>query len=202
MNNKTDNTDNKENPNNKKVSYKVSLGGIVSALCLVLMFLTAVFPPLNITLPLFAGMLMTVVAIEVSPSWAWVTYATVAILSFFITPDKEAAIFFTVFFGFYPILKSYYEKIPSKVIEYIVKILKWLLKFVVFNIAIVIIYQLTVKLLGTVNLIEEFGFMKQFMLPGLIIMFNGIFILYDITLSMVKTAYLKWFRPTFLRKFK
>ncbi len=195
MNNKTDNTDNKENPNNKKVSYKVSLGGIVSALCLVLMFLTAVFPPLNITLPLFAGMLMTVVAIEVSPSWAWVTYATVAILSFFITPDKEAAIFFTVFFGFYPILKDTLEKIKSK-------ILKWLLKFVVFNIAIVIIYQLTVKLLGTVDLIEEFGFMKQFMLPGLIIMFNGIFILYDITLSMVKTAYLKWFRPTFLRKFK
>ncbi len=187
MNNKTDNTDNKENPNNKKVSYKVSLGGIVSALCLVLMFLTAVFPPLNITLPLFAGMLMTVVAIEVSPSWAWVTYATVAILSFFITPDKEAAIFFTVFFGFYPILKDTLEKIKSK-------ILKWLLKFVVFNIAIVIIYQLTVKLLGTVDLIEEFGFMKQFMLPGLIIMFNGIFILYDITLSMVKTAYLKWFR--------
>ncbi len=195
MNNKTDNTDNKENPNNKKVSYKVSLGGIVSALCLVLMFLTAVFPPLNITLPLFAGMLMTVVAIEVSPSWAWVTYATVAILSFFITPDKEAAIFFTVFFGFYPILKDTLEKIRYK-------ILKWLLKFVVFNIAIVIIYQLTVKLLGTVDLIEEFGFMKQFMLPGLIIMFNGIFILYDITLSMVKTAYLKWFRPTFLRKFK
>lgn len=195
MNNKTDNIDNKENPNNKKVSYKVSLGGIVSALCLVLMFLTAVFPPLNITLPLFAGMLMTVVAIEVSPSWAWVTYATVAILSFFITPDKEAAIFFTVFFGFYPILKDTLEKIKSK-------ILKWLLKFVVFNIAIVIIYQLTVKLLGTVDLIEEFGFMKQFMLPGLIIMFNGIFILYDITLSMVKTAYLKWFRPTFLRKFK
>lgn len=195
MNNKTDNTDNKENPNNKKVSYKVSLGGIVSALCLVLMFLTAVFPPLNITLPLFAGMLMTVVAIEVSSSWAWVTYATVAILSFFITPDKEAAIFFTVFFGFYPILKDTLEKIKSK-------ILKWLLKFVVFNIAIVIIYQLTVKLLGTVDLIEEFGFMKQFMLPGLIIMFNGIFILYDITLSMVKTAYLKWFRPTFLRKFK
>ncbi len=195
MNNKTDNTDNKENPNNKKVSYKVSLGGIVSALCLVLMFLTAVFPPLNITLPLFAGMLMTVVAIEVSSSWAWVTYATVAILSFFITPDKEAAIFFTVFFGFYPILKDTLEKIKFK-------ILKWLLKFVVFNIAIVIIYQLTVKLLGTVDLIEEFGFMKQFMLPGLIIMFNGIFILYDITLSMVKTAYLKWFRPTFLRKFK
>ena len=71
-----------ENINSKKVSYKVSLGGIVAALCLTLMFLTAVFPPLNMTLPLFAGMLISVVAIEISPSWALVTYIVVAILSF------------------------------------------------------------------------------------------------------------------------
>lgn len=187
MNDKKDNT--------KKVSYKVSLGGIVAALCLVMMFLTAVFPPLNITLPLFAGMLMSVVAIEVAPSWAFVTYATVAILSFFITPDKEAAIFFSVFFGYYPVLKDVIEKIKLKVIQ-------WLIKLAIFNTAIIVIYQLTVNILGTVDIIEEFGFMNEFMIPGLFIIMNGIFLLYDFTLGMVKACYMKWFRPTFLRKFK
>lgn len=181
--------------NTKKVSYKVSLGGIVAALCLVMMFLTAVFPPLNITLPLFAGMLMTVVAIEVAPSWAFVTYATVAILSFFITPDKEAAIFFAVFFGYYPVLKDVIEKIKLKPLQ-------WIVKFTIFNAAIIIIYQLTVKILGTVDLVEEFGFMNEFMIPGLFIIMNGIFLMYDFTLGMVKACYMKWFRPTFLRKFK
>lgn len=184
-----------ENKNSKKISYKVSLGGIVSALCLVMMFLTAVIPPLNITLPLFAGMLISVVAIEISPSWAFVTYVVVSILSFFLTPDKEAAIFFAVLFGYYPILKDVTEKLKFKPLQ-------WLIKIIIFNVAIVIIYQLTVKLLGTVDLIEEFGFMKQYMLPALLLIFNFILILYDVTLGMVKDAYVKWFRPTFLKKFK
>ena len=90
----------------KKVSYKVALGGVVAALCLLLMFLTAVIPPLSITLPLFAGMLIFVVAIEISSSWAFVTYAVVAILAFFVTPDKDAWLFFTFLFGYYPVAKS------------------------------------------------------------------------------------------------
>lgn len=184
-----------ENKNSKKISYKVSLGGIVSALCLVMMFLTAVIPPLNITLPLFAGMLISVVAIEISHSWAFVTYVVVSVLSFFLTPDKEAAIFFAVLFGYYPILKDVTEKIKFKPFQ-------WIIKIIIFNAAIIIIYQLTVKLLGTVDLIEEFGFMKQYMLPALLLIFNFILILYDVTLGMVKDAYVKWFRPTFLKKFK
>lgn len=184
-----------ENKNSKKISYKVSLGGIVSALCLVMMFLTAVIPPLNITLPLFAGMLISVVAIEISHSWAFVTYVVVSVLSFFLTPDKEAAIFFAVLFGYYPILKDVTDKIKFKPFQ-------WIIKIIIFNAAIVIIYQLTVKLLGTVDLIEEFGFMKQYMLPALLLIFNFILILYDVTLGMVKDAYVKWFRPTFLKKFK
>lgn len=184
-----------ENNSSKKVSYKVSLGGIVSALCLLLMFLTAVFPPLNITLPLFAGILMSVIAIEISQSWAFVTYATVALLSFFITPDKEAAIFFAVFFGYYPVLKDIIEKLKPKVVV-------WIIKLALFNVSLVVIYELTVKLLGTIDLFEEFGFMKEFMLPGLLIFLNGTLILYDITLGMLKSCYIKWFRPTFLRKFK
>ena len=42
---------------------------------------SSVIPPLSITLPLFAGMLIFVVAIEISSSWAFVTYAVVAILA-------------------------------------------------------------------------------------------------------------------------
>lgn len=184
-----------ENINSKKVSYKVSLGGIVAALCLVMMFLTAVFPPLNMTLPLFAGMLISVVAIEVSPSWALVTYIVVSILSFFMTPDKEAAIFFAALFGYYPVLKDCVDKMKTKIIA-------WIIKLVVFDAAMVLIYYITVYVLGTIDIFEEFGFLKEFMLPVLFIVINLIFVLYDYCLSVIKETYIKWFRPTFLRKFK
>ena len=184
-----------ENINSKKVSYKVSLGGIVAALCLTMMFLTAVFPPLNMTLPLFAGMLISVVAIEVSPSWAFVTYIVVFILSFFITPDKEAAIFFAALFGYYPVLKDTVDKMRSKLISLIIKL-------VVFDAAMILIYYLTVFVFGTIDIFEEFGFLGEFMLPVLFITINAIFFLYDYCLTVIKEAYIKWFRPTFLRKFK
>lgn len=184
-----------ENINSKKVSYKVSLGGIVAALCLTMMFLTAVFPPLNMTLPLFAGMLISVVAIEISPSWALVTYIVVAILSFFITPDKEAAIFFGVLFGYYPVLKDTVDKMKAKAIALIIKL-------VVFDAAMVLIYYATVYIFGTIDIFEEFGFLGEFMIPALIVIMNLIFFLYDYCLTVIKEAYIKWFRPTFLRKFK
>lgn len=184
-----------ENINSKKVSYKVSLGGIVAALCLVMMFLTAVFPPLNMTLPLFAGMLISMVAIEISSSWAFVTYVVVAILSFFITPDKEAAVFFTLLFGYYPVLKEHTDKMKSK-------LLSWLIKLAVYNVAMIAIYYMTIFVLGTIDIFEEFGFLGNFMIPALLIMINIIFFLYDYCLSVIKDSYIKWFRPTFLRKFK
>lgn len=183
------------NPNSKKVSYKVSLGGIVAALCLLMMFMTTVFPVLDMALPLFAGMLITVVAVEVSPSWALVTYVTVSLLSFFITPDKSAAIIFAAYFGYYPILRIYLEKFRLKVIA-------WLIKFASFCVSMVIIYELLIKLFGTVDLIEEFGFLKEYMVPVLLAGGVLIFLLYDYTLGLTNLCYLKWFRPTFLRKFK
>lgn len=179
----------------KKASYRVSIGGIVAALCLVMMFLTAVFPLLNITLPLFAGMLITVVAIEVNTSWSFVTYAVVALLSFFVTPDKEAWLFFTFFFGYYPVAKSYFEAMKNKVIC-------WLCKLVSFNISVIIIFYVTMNILGTIDLFEEFGFYNKWLIPGLLAFGNLVFIFYDFTLTQIINAYKKWFRPTFLRKFK
>lgn len=184
-----------ENINSKKISYKVSLGGIVAALCLTMMFLTAVFPPLNMTLPLFAGMLISVVAIEISPSWAFVTYIVVAILSFFITPDKEAAIFFGALFGYYPVLKDAVEKMKAKIAA-------WLIKLAVFDAAMILIYYITVYVFGTIDIFDEFGFLGDYMIPVLLVAMNLIFLLYDYCLTVIKQAYVKWFRPTFLRKFK
>ena len=56
------------------VSYKVALGGIISSLCLICMFLTGVFPVLYITLPMIAGVLMMIMSAEITPSWAYLTF--------------------------------------------------------------------------------------------------------------------------------
>lgn len=68
------------------------MGGIASALCLLLMILT-IIPIATYTMPALAGMVLIVVVIENGYSTAWMVYAAVGFLSLFICPDKEAAMF-------------------------------------------------------------------------------------------------------------
>lgn len=176
-----------------KTSYKVALGGVIASLCLVMMFLTAVFPLLSMTLPLFAGMLIAAVAIEVSCSWAFVTYAVIAILAFFVTPDKEAWLLFTMLFGYYPIAKLCFDRMKSSII-------RWLCKFAVFNVSVSISFYVLMNILGTVDLFEEFGFYSKWLIPALLIFGNIVFLLYDYSLAIIGICYKKWFKPTFLKK--
>ena len=76
----------------KDISYRVALGGIVSALCLLTMFLAGIMPALYLVLPMIAGILMMIIAVEVNTKWAFLTYIAVSLLSMFITFDKEAAL--------------------------------------------------------------------------------------------------------------
>ena len=102
-----------------KQSKKVALCGVMTALSVVIM-LAAYFPYLTFALPALAGAVFCVVMIEIGTKWAFGGFVTAAILSVLFC-EKESSMMFTCFFGFYPILKSYYEKIRSRAVEYIVK---------------------------------------------------------------------------------
>jgi hypothetical protein len=161
------------------------------------MFLTGAFPLFALALPIFSGMLVAVVAVEINKAWGFVTYAAVAVLSVFVTPDKQSAVFFIMFFGYYPILKLILEAGLKKL-----KIIQWLVKLAVFNAAIISAYYVIISVLGLVDLFAEFGFTGDYLVAGLILFGNLVFILYDITFTLLMITYQKWFRPTFLRKIK
>lgn len=179
--------------NLKKRSYKIALGGIVSSLCLLCMFLTGVFPVLMYGLPAIAGVLMIVIVIDVSKSWAYLTYFSVSILSLLICPDKEAAVMFIGFFGFYPILKSTLEKIKVRSVEYVCK-------FAVFNACILISYWVIINVFGIGDIIEEMGDFGDYGLLVMLLIANITFFVYDIALTRIISSYINWFRPNILRK--
>ena len=82
--------------------------------------------------------------------------------------------------GFYPIVKSYLEKIGSAV-------LRWVIKLLTANAALVVFF-LAVKYFVP-NELET-----DLMMWTLYIMSNGAFILYDIAVSKLITAYFYKFR--------
>lgn len=176
-----------------KQSSKTALGGIVSALSVVLMLLTAIIPFMSYALPLVAGALLILMVIEINKRWAFIVYVAVSLLAIFVVPDKEAAVFYVAFFGYYPIIKSSLEKHLPRVIE-------WIVKFVIFNAAVLAAYFFTVKVLGIP--FDDMGPLGQYGVPILLGLANFTFLMYDIMLTKLVTLYLYKFRKSFKRIFK
>lgn len=177
----------------KDISYRVALGGIVSALCLVTMFLAGIITPLYLLLPMIAGTLLVLIAEEVSISWALLTYIAVSLLSLLITADKEAALIFIMLFGHYPILRYYLQKIKLSPLRFAVKLM-------IFNICAVSFFYVTVYLFGIKEMLEDmsdFGKYGSYIMLGVC---NVVFILYDFNLDLVYKGYIKRLMPKFKRK--
>lgn len=177
----------------KDISYRVALGGIVAALCLVTMFLAGIIPALYLVLPMAAGILMMIIAVEVNTKWAALTYIAVSILSFFITFDKEASLIFILFFGHYPILRFYIERISNRPVRNIIKL-------AVFNVCIIAYFYITVYLFGLTQLLEEFDDFGKYGGLVILVIVNVIFALYDYNLKVAHELYRKRLMPKFKRK--
>ncbi|MBP0972296.1 MAG: hypothetical protein J5851_00150 [Oscillospiraceae bacterium] len=179
----------------ERISYRVALGGIVSAFCLMGMFLTGVFPLLYLVLPMLAGLLLLIVVEEVGTEWAWLTYFAVGLLSLFVTFDKEAALIFIMFFGCYPILKLYINRIPTKWLRLIVKLL-------FFNLCMVAYFNLTVYVFGLTELMEAFEDWGKYGGAILLAILNPFFLMYDLSLTNMMVLYRKWLKPRILGRKK
>lgn len=175
-------------------SAKTALGGIIAALSLLIMLLTAVIPYLEYALPAIAGALLVLMVIEINKKWAFCAYVAVSILSLLILTNKEAAMMYIAFFGYYPILKPFFEeKIKSNA-------LCWLAKAVVFNVTTVLAYIVIVYVFGIpIEDIEDYG-MK--IVPVLLLLANLMFVLYDICITRLVTLYLMKWQKKFRKMFK
>ena len=177
----------------RDISYRVALGGIVSALCLVTMFLAGVLPALYLLLPGIAGILLMIIAVEVNTAWAFLTYIAVSLLSLFITFDKEAALIFILLFGHYPILRFYIQKIPLRFIRLLIKLL-------IYNVCIIGYFYVTVYILGVDDLLDEFGDFGKYGAYILLGITNLIFLVYDIDLDFMHNIYKRRIMPKFRKK--
>lgn len=176
-----------------KKGAKTALGAIVGALSVSLMFSAALLPMFTYAVPAAAAVLLIPVVIEAGKKWAAGVYAAVSMLGVLTVPDKEAALMYAFFFGYYPIIKAFLEqKLPS--------VACWAVKIVLFNVSVTAAYFLMVKLLGLpFDELERYG---AAMIPALLGIGTAAFVLYDYALTkMVGTYLVKW-QKVFRKIFK
>lgn len=178
---------------NNNISFNVALGGITAAVSLLLMFMTSLFPMLDFALPAAAGALLAVIVIEINKKWALTAYATVAVLSMFIVPSKESGLLFVLFMGYYPIVKSAFERLKKPYLQ-------WALKYLLFNVAVVAYYFVTMRFVTDASLMEDAGKLGKYTAVALLLLANAVFAVYDIALTRLISMYYNSFRKRFLRK--
>ena len=172
-------------------SAKTAIGGMTAALSVVLMLPTIV-GLWTYALPAFAGMLIMFTIIELDKKWACGIFVAVSILSLMLLPNKEAAVFYTCFFGNYPIIKAFLEskKIP-RAPEYLIKI-------VLFNASVLVAAFIMLKVFG-MPLAELLGtegesaWWVEYAVPITLVVGNITFIAFDHLLTVMVSIYLvKW----------
>ena len=157
---------------------KIALGGMLAAVCVVIMCLGGFVPVATYVCPMLCCMTQFIVLRFCGKRLAWTWFSVVSILSLIMGPDKEAALVFAAV-GCYPILKPFLERWNFGLV----------LKLAYFNIMIIIVYTIMIYALGMQDVAAE---NTEFGVIGLIILFalgNATFILLDRLLSIMEKRF-------------
>lgn len=154
---------------------RIVICGVLVALSIIILYIGSMFQTLDLTMSAIVSLLVVVIVIEMGYSYAWLTYVATSILSLVLLPQKTPAIFYACFMGFYPIIKSHVERINSAV-------LRWIIKLVVGNVALVAMF-----LLLSIFVPEEF--VGGWMLVATYVLGLTAFIMYDIALTKLISLY-------------
>ncbi len=157
----------------KNKTKNTAVCGLMTALSVVLMMLTTLVPVFMYVIPIVTGILVLFVADISNKKWAVGVYFSTAFLSILLITDKEAALTYALFFGYYPLIKDTIEKLPKAV--------AWILKIILFNIAAVGIGVISFYVFGISG--DEYDEFGKYTVPILLIMANVAFVLYDFCLT-------------------
>ena len=151
---------------------KIAFGGMMAALATVIMSLGGLIPVATFTCPMICMVLLALVAKMCGSRIGWAWYGAVAMLSILFGPDKEAVAVF-VFLGFYPIVKPRFDRMRVSVIA----------KLALFNVLILAMYWLLIRLLGMDQIAAEFAEVGKILTVVMLLMGNVIFLLLDRVLN-------------------
>ncbi len=162
---------------------RLTVCAMLSALGVVLLLLGSFIEVMDIAMAALASLLCIFAVIEYGGAAPWLVFSVTGVLSLVLLPNKTPAAMYVVFLGYYPIIKEKLEKLKKPI--------SWLLKEVIFNVALVALF-LIVKFLLMPNISEPL-----WMYVALVVLSEVAFILYDIALTRLITFYIIKLRHRF-----
>ncbi|MCH5316428.1 MAG: hypothetical protein J1E05_00505 [Eubacterium sp.] len=164
----------------RKKSLRVAVCGLAAALSVTLMFIGGVVYIFAYTVPMLLGLISVMIKKSFGTPSAVFVYIAVSLLSLMLVPEKECVMMFVLFFGYYPIIRESFEKIKSKAIRFI-------LKFILFNVSLTVIELICFYIFG-IPFFED-GVFSAWLIIGFAAAMNLVFVMYDFLLKSFLILY-------------
>ena len=177
-----------------KNAFNVAYCGITCALSTIVMF-AAIIPSMTYIMPALAGIIIWSVKGQVSLKWGYMTYGAAALLSLLLAPEPESKTLFIMFFGYYPLLRTAINRVRFLPARFLVRV-------VVFNVAVVVSYQIVTRILGVNDILNDLSGFGEYAVYVFWGMGNLAFFAYDFALKYVFYAYDAWVKPAINKKIK
>ncbi|MBO4277263.1 MAG: hypothetical protein J5925_02550 [Clostridia bacterium] len=97
-----------------KSARSVALAGVFTALCVTLLFIGSAVSVLDLGSAAITSFVILIALTELGGVRALAVYAASAVLALVLLPNKEPAVYFAAFAGFYPVLKVPLNRIKPK----------------------------------------------------------------------------------------
>ena len=161
---------------NNKVR-NVAFSSIFTALSVIICILASFFSTMSLTITAISGVISAIAVIQCGYKYSVLSYLASAVLIFLFVPNRECAVYYILFFGHYPIVKVFLERIRNK-------FLRMGMKFIIGNVLFALSLWILVNLTG----VEEATGKKELLI--LTALFNGAFIMYDVLLGRIVSVYI------------
>ena len=172
---------------------KIALCAFLCALGFVILLFGGLFSFAFLFLaPAMAMAFLIPAAREFGAGTGVVQYAATALLAVLLVPDKEVALLY-VFIGYYPLIKTYIDRLRLRIVRIV-------LKFLLFDGAIGLMYAAAIFVFGMQELVEEYRSASSFLLIALCILGNITFFLYDAVLARFRVLYEQRIRRRFFKE--
>ncbi len=165
-----------------KDSNKAALCGLLGALMIIVMLLGSIVPIASLLCPAIAALFLIPAIRECGMRGGISLYGATAILSLILLPDKEVSLLFGILLGPFLLLQPLLNRMTLRPLRVFAKLL-------VANLLLVLCYTLLLLVLAPAGLTAELGTYSRWMLSLLLILFNMMFIVYDICIAKIIVLY-------------
>ncbi len=157
-------------------TLKITVTAMSAAITLVLLYLASVMPSGRLAMTVCASLPAVAAVVESGIGGGLAVFAGSALLALILSPDKTAVLMFVLFFGWYPVIKSLIERLRRPVFE-------WIVKFLVFNAAVTVMWCLFRAALFEGQVWYKYGALAIYGAG------NVIFAVYDMCISRIAGFY-------------